>query len=118
VVIHPANNRRIFAALITPSPEEQVAGRLQRELIARLAPGLAGLPVNPVPVGRRLRRRVGAYRRGIRAQLARLWPRPADAPGVRPFSAPPPGTGVDSQTKCATGYVRGCHGTEIQPPQP
>jgi uncharacterized membrane protein YraQ (UPF0718 family) len=25
---------------------------------------------------------------------------------------------VDSQTKCDTGYVRGRHGTEIQPPQP
>lgn len=26
--------------------------------------------------------------------------------------------GIDSQTKCATGYVRDRHGTEIQPPQP
>jgi hypothetical protein len=25
---------------------------------------------------------------------------------------------VDSQTKCDTGYVRGRHGNEIQPPQP
>ena len=25
---------------------------------------------------------------------------------------------VDSQSKCDTGYVRGRHGTEIQPPQP
>jgi DNA-binding transcriptional regulator LsrR (DeoR family) len=25
---------------------------------------------------------------------------------------------VDSQIKCATGYVRDRHGTEIQPPQP
>ena len=25
---------------------------------------------------------------------------------------------VDSQIKCATGYVRDRHGTEVQPPQP
>ena len=25
---------------------------------------------------------------------------------------------ADSQIKCNTGYVRGRHGTEIQPPQP
>ena len=26
--------------------------------------------------------------------------------------------GVDSQTKCDTGYVRSRHGKELQPPQP
>ncbi len=28
------------------------------------------------------------------------------------------GPDVDSQTKCATGYVRDRHGTDIPPPQP
>jgi hypothetical protein len=54
--LHPANNATVLAALITPSPEDQLAGRLQHELIARLAPELARFPINPVSLPEKLRK--------------------------------------------------------------
>jgi hypothetical protein len=68
-VIHPANNPRIFAALVTPPLEEQVAGTLQFEAISAMAPALTAFPVNPVSVRTRLRHAVGRTRRLARAVL-------------------------------------------------
>jgi len=59
--LHPANNAAVLAALVTPAPEDQLAGRLQHALIGRLAPELARFPLNPVSLPeklRKLRRRV------------------------------------------------------------
>lgn len=52
IALNPANNPRIYSALITPDGEDQRAGRLQRDVIARLAPSLVAFPYNPVPLRR------------------------------------------------------------------
>jgi hypothetical protein len=46
----------VLSALVTPAPCDQAAGRLQRALIARLAPELTRFPLNPPTLGDRLRR--------------------------------------------------------------
>lgn len=59
----PANNPKIYSAMITPSLSDQREGRLQREAIGFLAPELLGFPINPVPLrvrARKLRRRLRA----------------------------------------------------------
>lgn len=65
----PANNPRIYSAMITPSLADQRAGRLQKEAIGMLAPELLAFPINPVPLrvrARRLRRHLVA---GLAARL-------------------------------------------------
>lgn len=65
VVLNPANNARIYSALLTLDPEDQAAGRLQKALIARFAPELTHFPINPLTLGDRLRR----VRNRIRSRL-------------------------------------------------
>jgi hypothetical protein len=83
----PANNPRIYSAMITPGLEDQVAGRIQREAIGLLAPELVAFPHNP----KTLRCHMKVLRRRVRGELlpalaARLHVRPA-----RPV-APAPAT--------------------------
>jgi hypothetical protein len=54
LVLNPANNARVYSALVTPEPAEQIEGRLQKAVIARLEPRLARFPVNPPTLGKRL----------------------------------------------------------------
>ncbi|WP_297975815.1 7-cyano-7-deazaguanine synthase [uncultured Amaricoccus sp.] len=54
LVLNPANNARVYSALVTPEPAEQADGRLQKAMIARLEPRLARFPVNPPTLGARL----------------------------------------------------------------
>ena len=68
VVLNPANDARVLSALVTPDFPDQVAGRLQHALIARLAPELAGFPLNPPTLAERLRR----FPRGLRRRVRRL----------------------------------------------
>lgn len=74
VSICPANAPLIYSALITPSPADQRAGRLQREVIGLLAPELLDFPFNP----RSLRHRARDLRRqaydAVAAQLAGVLP--------------------------------------------
>ena len=67
VVLNPANNARVYAALVTPEAPDQLAGRLQHALIDRLAPELARFPLNPPTFGERLRRIPRGIRRRLRA---------------------------------------------------
>jgi hypothetical protein len=71
---HPANNPEIYAALLTPDARERRAGRLQHEVIAALAPGLAGIPVNPVSLGRRLWALAALPRRMLRGRWGSMVP--------------------------------------------
>jgi hypothetical protein len=64
--LHPANSTPVLAALVTPEPAEQAEGRLQQAVIARLAPALAGFPLNPPTFVQRLRR----LKRRLRARVA------------------------------------------------
>lgn len=64
--ICPANDPRIYSAMLTPTASDQQAGRLQRDVIARLAPELAAFPVNP----RTWRCHVKLLRRRLRAAWA------------------------------------------------
>ena len=54
--LHPANSTPVLSALVTPEPADQAAGRLQRAVIARLAPALARFPLNPPTLVQRLHR--------------------------------------------------------------
>jgi hypothetical protein len=81
VSVCPANDARIYSALITPSPADQRAGLLQREAIALLAPELLEFPINPAP----LRHRVGRWRRDLVQALA--------APFAWTAARPKPATG-------------------------
>jgi hypothetical protein len=73
--ICPANNPQIYSAMITPAPEAQREGRLQKEAIALLAPELMAFPINPPP----LRQRLGRLHRDLvaRLRLPRLAPAPS-----------------------------------------
>lgn len=53
VALNPANDPQIYSALITPNGEDQRSGRLQRETVAMLAPGIAQFAYNPVSLRRR-----------------------------------------------------------------
>lgn len=79
VSLCPANNPRVYSALVTPGPADQRAGRLQRDAIACLAPELLAFPLNPKP----LRHRLGLLRRRLLGRLRALGgaPRP-EALGV------------------------------------
>lgn len=72
LTLHPANNPRIYAALLTPDPAAQREGRLQHAVIAALAPGLGGEAINPVSPGRRLRALAAVPRRSVRRSLRAL----------------------------------------------
>jgi hypothetical protein len=65
VSLCPANDARVYSALITPDAAAQREGRLQRDAIARLAPGLLAFPLNP----KSLRHHAGALRRRLVARL-------------------------------------------------
>ena len=69
ITIQPANNQRIFSALITPSLEDQMAGRLQKDAIGQLCPALMDFPINPVPFAGRVRRKVWKLKRAFRRRL-------------------------------------------------
>jgi transposase len=109
-----------------------------KDVLRLRAAGRSARQIGPsVGVGRST---VAEYLR--RAEVAGLsWPLPEglDEAGLERLLFPPPPPakgrqftepewaavhrelkrpGVDSQTKCDTGYVRSRHGTEIQPPRP
>ena len=70
LTIHPANNPRIFAALVTPDIEAQIEGRLQRDVIGALAPELLAQPFNPIWLRKRTMRLVRRARNLIRRPFA------------------------------------------------
>ena len=74
LTVHPANNPRIFSALVTPDIEAQIEGRLQRDVIGALAPELLAQPFNPIWLRTRtmklVRRNVRRVRNLIRSQFA------------------------------------------------
>lgn len=70
--IHPANSPAAFNALLTPSLDERIGGRLQRELIRRLEPGLLDLPFNTPS-------RARGIARTVRRHLRRMVMRPQQA---------------------------------------
>jgi hypothetical protein len=55
ISLHPANHVRILSGMITPDPEDQRDGRLQRAVIELLEPRLLDFPVNPPSLEERLR---------------------------------------------------------------
>lgn len=69
-----ANCGRILSALITPDQADRVSGRLQREVIRRLAPGLLKFPVNPVPISDRATRLAGRGAQFLRRRLKEALP--------------------------------------------
>lgn len=71
LALNPANDARIYSALVTPEPAEQADGRLQKALIARLEPRLARFPINPPTLGARLWRVRQGLARRLRPVLGR-----------------------------------------------
>lgn len=69
LTLHPATGSRIMAAMLSPEIEAQIDGRLQRDVIGALAPGLLRYPLNPVPLRRRIRSAVFRARRAARRTL-------------------------------------------------
>jgi hypothetical protein len=70
--IHPGTGAKILAAMLTPDTDAQMSGRLQRDVIRSLAPGLMRFPCNPVPLRRQIRTMVGKARRAARHALGRV----------------------------------------------
>jgi hypothetical protein len=69
-----ANCNRILSALITPGEADRLDGRLQRDVIRRLEPGLLRFPVNPPSLGERATRLLHRTRDGIKRRLKRVLP--------------------------------------------
>jgi hypothetical protein len=76
----PGNDPRLYSALLTPSSADQRAGRLQKEVVALLAPALLDFPLNPAPLRQRLvlaRRRLLTTLKARAVRLLPPSPRPA-----------------------------------------
>ncbi|MBL6079175.1 hypothetical protein JMJ56_14245 [Belnapia sp. T18] len=69
-----ANCSRILSALITPPEPDRSDGRLQRDVIRLLEPGLLRFPVNPVGFGDRAVRLLHRTRDGIKRRIKRVLP--------------------------------------------
>lgn len=69
-----ANCSRILSALITPAEADRANGRLQRDVIRLLEPGLLRFPVNPVGFGERATRVLHRTRDGIKRRIKRVLP--------------------------------------------
>jgi hypothetical protein len=69
-----ANCGRILSALITPSVADREAGRLQRETIRQLAPGLLRFPINPTSLGDRATKLLRRTRSSLTRRLKRILP--------------------------------------------
>lgn len=69
-----ANCSRILSALITPNEAERADGRLQRDVIRLLEPGLLRFPVNPLGLGERAVRLLHRTRDGIKRRIKRALP--------------------------------------------
>jgi hypothetical protein len=69
-----ANCSRILSALITPNEAERADGRLQRDVIRLLEPGLLRFPVNPLGLGERAVRLLHRTRNGIKRRIKRALP--------------------------------------------
>lgn len=69
-----ANCGRILSALITPSVADREAGRLQRETIRQLAPGLLRFPINPTSLGDRATKLLRRTRSSLTRRLKQVLP--------------------------------------------
>lgn len=69
-----ANCGRILSALITPGEADREAGRLQRETIRQLAPGLQKFPINPTSFGDRATKLLRRTKDGLKRRLKQVLP--------------------------------------------
>ncbi len=74
VSLPAANCNRILSALITPGEADRLDGRLQRDVIRLLEPGLLRFPVNPASLGDRAARLFHRTRDGVKRRLKRVLP--------------------------------------------
>jgi hypothetical protein len=60
--------------LITPGEADREAGRLQRETIRQLAPGLQKFPINPTSFGDRATKLLRRTKDGLKRRLKQVLP--------------------------------------------
>lgn len=80
VSLNPANDSEAYSALITPSLEEQQEGKLQRDVVRRLAPDLARYAYNPITVRRRVLRAARLTKRFLTGGTLNMNPQHVMAP--------------------------------------